>query len=78
MESKILELLSEHFGIPVSEISGSMELRKDLVATDLEIADFFQTIESTFNVTISPQDSQQMQTVDDLISYISDHVEELT
>jgi len=76
METKILELLSEHFGIPVSEINPSLELRQDLVATDLEIADFFQIVENTFGVTISGQDAQDIHTVEDLVSYITDHAEE--
>ena len=77
MEAKIIELISEHFGIPVSEIDPQMELKKDLNATDLEIADLFQMIEHEFKLTISHEDLVEIQTVSDLISYINDHAEEV-
>lgn len=75
METKIIELVSEHFGVPVSEIIPSMLLRRDLNATDLEVADFFQAIEQTFSVPISKEDAQHLETIEDLIGYIDDHAE---
>ena len=75
METKIIELVSEHFGVPVAEIIPSMLLRHDLNATDLEVADFFQAIEQTFLVPISKEDAQHLETIEDLISYIDDHAE---
>lgn len=78
MEAKIIELISEHFGIPISEIAGTIELRKDLNATDLEIADFFQILEKAFAVTITKDEAANIKTVEELISYITDHVEEIS
>ena len=76
METKIIELISEHFGIPVNEIDQELELRTDLNSTDLEIADFFQKIESNFQIPISHEEASQLQTVGDVISFVNDHVEE--
>lgn len=76
MEAKVIELIGEHFGIPASEISPAMELRKDLNATDLEIADFFQSVEDTFKIVISKDDAASLVTIGDLTSYVSDHAEE--
>ena len=78
MEQKIIELLSEHFGTPVAEITPSMELHKDFNATDLELADFLQVVEQTFKITISQGDVSEIRTVEDLIGYITDHAEETT
>lgn len=76
MEEKVTSLISEHFGIPVSEISSSMELKKDLNATDLELADFLQIVEHAFQINISKDDALEMRTVEDLVSYVTDHAEE--
>ncbi|MBI2036057.1 hypothetical protein HYT17_00255 [Candidatus Microgenomates bacterium] len=76
MEKKVLELLSEHFGIPVSEIQSPMELRKDFNASDLEVADFLQALESTFHVTISKEEAVNLITALDVINFINDHAEE--
>lgn len=78
MEERVYSLISEHFGIPVSEIAPNMELRKDLNATDLEIADFLQTLENMFHITISKDDAVTLGTIEELISYIDDHAEETT
>lgn len=77
METKVTELISEHFGIPVAEINSALELRKDLNATDLEIADFFMALEGAFHLTITPADAVTLQTIGDLTSYISDHAEDI-
>lgn len=77
MEEKVYNLVSEHFGIPMAEITPAMELRKDCNATDLEIADFFQTVENTFHVTMSKEDALEIHTLAELANFISDHVEEI-
>lgn len=76
METKITQLISEQFGIPISEITDALELRNDLNATDLEMADFFQELERTFAITISNDDAKNIHTIGDLITYIADHAEE--
>ena len=78
METKLIELIGEQFGIPTSEINLAMELRKDLNATDLELADFFQSVEDTFKIVISKNDALKLATIEDLILYVSDHAEEIT
>lgn len=78
METKVIELISEHFGVPVSEINPSMELKHDLNATDLEIADFFQKLEDTFKISITSEDSIHLVTVSDIIDFVADHAEETT
>lgn len=77
MEERVHSLISEHFGMPVSEINPGMDLRKDFNATDLEVADFFLALEGVFNVAISSDEAARLHTVGDLILYISDHVEEI-
>ena len=77
METKVVELLSEHFGMPASEINDSLEIRKDFNATELEIADFFQLIENAYSVTISKEDAASLHTVGDITSFITDHAEEV-
>lgn len=78
MEATILELIAEHFGVAVSEISDALELRRDLNASDLEIADFFQKLEETFHITISKDEGVELLTVRDIINVVTDHAEEIT
>jgi acyl carrier protein len=78
MEQKVIELLSEHFGVPQNEITETMELRGDFNATDLEVADFFQILEKAFTIAIPHEDTRDLQTVGDITSYIQDNADELT
>lgn len=75
MEVKLLDLISSHFGLPESELASEMELKRDLNATELEIADFFQALENTYSITISKEDAMKLHTLGDVNTYISDHVE---
>lgn len=77
MEEEIYSIISEHFGISRTEITPAMELKHDLNATDLEIADFLQILEKTFNVTITKDDAIKLFTVSDIVSFITDHAEEI-
>ena len=78
MEEKAYNIISEHFGIPRAEISPTMELRHDLNATDLEIADFLQTLEGIFHITITKDDAVKLLTVSDILNFLTDHADEIT
>lgn len=75
MEAKLLELVSSHFGMPEAELTPEMELKRDLNATELEIADFFQALEKTFLITISKEEAMKFLTLGDVAAYVSDNVE---
>jgi acyl carrier protein len=76
MDQKVIELISEHFGMPTAEITPNLELRGDFNATELEIADFFSILEKTFSIAIPREDSQDLLTVSDITSYIQDNADD--
>lgn len=77
MEEKVYSIISEHFGIPRAEIIPTMELKRDLNATDLEVADFFQTLEKIFHITITKDDAVKLLTISDILNFVTDHAEEI-
>ncbi|MBI1919012.1 hypothetical protein HYS29_00275 [Candidatus Microgenomates bacterium] len=73
LESKIIEVFANHFGIPKEDIKPELELEKDLNSTRLELGDFYSALENTFNIKIEPQEGESFTTVGDIINFIVDH-----
>jgi acyl carrier protein len=51
MQNKIDKLLSEHFGIQISNIYGSLNIINDLHGDSLDIVELEMSIEETFNIS---------------------------
>lgn len=73
IENKVVELFSNHFGIPKEDLNPQLELEKDLNSTRLELTDFYSLLESKFSINIEETDSQNFKTVGDIINFIIDH-----
>lgn len=76
MEEKIKTIISNQCGILVDQLQNDSDLRRDLNLTDLEIADLFQCFENKFKIRIPIEISQTVTTVGDIITYLSDHLDE--
>ena len=70
IEQKIKQIISEHLGTNVSEISHETNLMSDLNADSLDIVELIMVFEDTFSVEISDNDVENLKTVGDIISYI--------
>ncbi len=78
IKKKVIALIAEHFGMEEGEITPEQGIRTDLTESDIEIADFFQKLESEFKLTISMEDEQELHTVGDIITYITDNADDIT
>lgn len=75
---KTIHLAADHFGVTETEITPDMDMRSDLSATDLEIADFYTLLEREFGITIPTEDVNEFHTLQDVISYLSDNEQDFT
>lgn len=73
LKHKVLKLFSDQFGIPRKDLTMELELKTDLNATKLELADFFSLLENAFAVKIEQQESENFQTIGDIVNFIVDH-----
>lgn len=68
---RIRKLIADHLGVEEKHVVPDADLRSDLNATDLEIADLIANLEKDLNMQIS--DTRRLKTVGDLLNYIEDH-----
>lgn len=78
IEEKILQIISEKFGISPEQISLKSHLVGDFNVTSLEIADLISALEENFKIEIPDDESQKFETVEDIVNFVSDHTNELT
>lgn len=65
-EAKIKEIISKHLGISLTELTESADLREDLNAEDIEIADLIAKLEKEFAVALAPDEVSGIKTIGDI------------
>ena len=77
LRTKIHQIISGHLGVDSSEISDNSHLQDDLNADQLGIADIVVALEEEFKIKIPQEDFLKFSTVGDVVTYVSEHTNEL-
>jgi acyl carrier protein len=77
LKQKIYRIISQQLGVEGSEISDSSHLQDDLNADQLGLADIVVSLEEEFKIKIPQEDFLKFATVGDIVTYISEHLNEL-
>lgn len=72
MKDKIIEILSEVSGIPVSEISTDTRVTGDLGMSSFDLADTVVTVEETYGIRIPDERFRDLETVGDIVRIIEE------
>jgi len=75
-ENKIYKIISEHFGIPIDQISHESNFYTDFNASSIEIADLSPVLEKQLHTKISEDTISSIKTVGELVSLIEDNLDE--
>jgi acyl carrier protein len=70
-QKKVLNIISRKLGIPVAELHLDADLKTDLNAQDIEIADLLMEIEKEFDYHFSPEEVLQIHSIGDLVDLVS-------
>jgi acyl carrier protein len=77
--NRINQHIADSFGFDdPSEIQPDFDLRQDLNATELELADFIAKLEQEFQVEISAEEIRALTTVQELYELMSDKLNEVS
>ncbi|MCL5411365.1 MAG: acyl carrier protein [Patescibacteria group bacterium] len=68
------KLISLQWGIPENQISLESYLTDDLNADPISLADFVVCLENEFKVCIPQEEIAKFNTVEDIVNFLSDHV----
>ncbi len=71
-KTRLLKIMANKLGVEEEKLGPQANLRSDLNATDLEIADFIALLEKDLNIPPMPN-LGQFKTVGNILDYIEDH-----
>ncbi len=72
---KIKELVAEQLGVDVAELKKETNLKEDLNADSLDLFQIIMSLEEAFEIEIPTEDTENICTIGDIESYISNKKE---
>ena len=70
INQKIKEVIAEHLGLPLSDVSEEKSLSKDLGADSMDAVDLLMAMNETFNTKLPSEELDQVETVQQLIDLV--------
>ena len=74
MEKKIIKIISEISEVPAKKINLKTNLIADLDLESLDIVTLISEIENKYNLEIPDKEIKKIQTVEDIVNYLSKNV----
>jgi acyl carrier protein len=74
VERRVIEIIVEQLGVSEEEVTLEASFIDDLGADSLDLVELIMALEEEFGLEISDEDAEKIQTVQDVISYINEHI----
>ncbi len=73
LEQKVTALIASHLGIPEQEVTREASLLEDLTDS-LTVVELMMTVEEEFDLEIADDDAAKINTVGDVIDFLSSRI----
>jgi acyl carrier protein len=73
VEKRIKEIVAEQLGVDEAQVANESSFMDDLGADSLDTVELVMALEEEFEIEISDEDAEKIQSVQDAIDYITDH-----
>lgn len=70
---KIKSIIVEQLGVAAEEVTPEASFIEDLGADSLDIVELIMALEEEYDIEISDEDAEKIQTVGDAINYVASH-----
>ncbi|MGD0273599.1 MAG: acyl carrier protein [Gaiellaceae bacterium] len=70
---RVKEVLVEQLGVDESEVTEAASFQEDLDADSLDLVELIMELEDSFDIKISDEDAQKIQTVGQAVEYVTSH-----
>lgn len=71
--SKVVSIIGEQLGIPVSSINRESDIVNDLGADSIDVVQLLMALEDECGVTVTEDDADRFKTVGDIVDLIDNH-----
>ncbi len=75
IQNKVTEIIVDKLGVKAAEVTPEANFTAHLGADSLDTVELIMEFEKEFDIEISDDDAQQIQTVGDVIAYLEKHVQ---
>jgi acyl carrier protein len=75
LEDRVLKLIAEQLGVTKEELVPEANFVDDLGADSLDIVELVMAMEEAFDVEISDDDAEKIQTIGDALTYVKGRLE---
>ncbi len=73
IESKVKEIIVENLGVDAASVNPQASFVNDLGADSLDTVELVMALEEEFDIEISDENAEKIQTVQDAIDYLTEH-----
>jgi acyl carrier protein len=70
---RVKEVLVEQLGVDESEVTEAASFQENLDADSLDLVELIMELEDSFDIKISDEDAQKIQTVGQAVEYVTSH-----
>ena len=73
VEEKVKKIIAEKLSVELDEVIPDASFVDDLGADSLDLVELIMAMEESFDIEISDDEAEKLQTVQDAITYIKEH-----
>ncbi len=74
MESKMIDIIANQLSVAKEKVVPKASFVDDLGADSLDLVELVMAMEEEFNIEIEDEEAEKMQTVQDTIDFIREHI----
>jgi len=74
VERRVIEIIVEQLGVSEEEVTMEASFIDDLGADSLDLVELIMAMEEEFGLEISDEDAEKIQTVQNVVNYIHEHI----
>ncbi len=73
IEERVKQIVAEQLGVDEEQVTNEASFMDDLGADSLDTVELVMALEEEFDIEISDEDAEKIQTVQDAVDYITEH-----